>query len=151
MIYTATFTIERRYRHAPEKLFRAFADAEAKRQWFAGPKGAWQEKERVHDFRVSGSDRVRGVHKGGLESLFISRYHEIVPDRRIVYVYDMHLDGKLISVSLATIELLASEGGTRLVLTEQGAYLEGGEEAYRSRRDGTEQLMRALEASVNES
>jgi uncharacterized protein YndB with AHSA1/START domain len=151
MIYTATFTIERLYRHAPAKVFRAFANPEAKQQWFVGPKDAWQERERVDDFRVGGSDRLRGVHKTGLESLFVSRYHEIVPNRRIVYVYDMHVDGALISVSLATIELEEKDGGTRLVITEQGAYLEGGEQAYRSRVEGTEQLIRALDAMMNAS
>jgi hypothetical protein len=63
----------------------------------------------------------------------------------------MHIDGKLISVSLATIELEASDGATRLILTEQGAYLEGGEAAYRSRKEGTEQLIRALDASLQGS
>ena len=149
MIYTGTFTIERLYRHAPEKVFRAFADPEAKRAWFAGPKGEWQEGERVHEFRVGGSDRVSGTHKGGMTSLFVSRYHEIVPNTRIVYVYDMHVGGKLISVSLATIELEKASGGTRLVLTEQGAFLDGGEPAYRSRKEGTEYLMGALGASLD--
>jgi len=149
MIYTATFTIERQYRHPPEKVFRAFADPRAKQAWFTGPKESWQERERTHDFRVGGTDRVRGVHKGGRESLFVSRYHVIVPHRRIVYVYDMHVDGKLISVSLATIELDEIGGGTRLVLTEQGAFFDDGEPAFRSRKEGTEELMRALDASLD--
>ena len=35
---------------------------------------------------------------------FDSLYYDIVPDERIVYSYEMHLDDKRISVSLATIE-----------------------------------------------
>jgi hypothetical protein len=42
-----------------------------------------------------------------------------------VWSYEMHLDGRRISVSLATIEISSVPGGARLVLTEQGAYLDG--------------------------
>jgi uncharacterized protein YndB with AHSA1/START domain len=48
-----------------------------------------------------------------------------VPDQRIVYTYDMHMDDKRISVSLATIELEPAGKGTRLIFTEQGAFLDG--------------------------
>ena len=149
MIYTATFSIERFYRHAPEKVFRAFAVAEAKEQWFAGPKDQWKELEREMDFRVGGVERVRGVHQTGFESFFDCRYHQIVENRRIVYVYDMYVNKQLISVSIASIELEPKDGGTRFLLTEQGAYLEGGEQAYRSRKEGTEGLMRQFEAALD--
>lgn len=33
---------------------------------------------------------------------FVATYHEIAANERLVYVYDMHVDGVLISVSLAT-------------------------------------------------
>ena len=36
-----------------------------------------------------------------------ARYQDIVPNERIIYSYDMHLDDKRISVSLATVELEA--------------------------------------------
>ena len=149
MIYSATFSIERFYRHAPEKVFRAFADPEAKAKWFAGPKGQWKELTREVDFRVGGQERVRGVHKTGFESFFDCRYHQIVENRRIVYVYDMHVNKQLISVSIATLEMEPKDGGTRFLLTEQGAYLEGGEAAYQSRKEGTEGLMRQLEAALD--
>ena len=47
------------------------------------------------------------------------------PDGRIVYAYDMHLEGTRISVSLGTVELEPEGDGTRLTYTEQGAYLDG--------------------------
>jgi uncharacterized protein YndB with AHSA1/START domain len=63
-------------------------------------------------------------------------FYDIVPDRRIVYAYDMHLDQRRISVSLATIEFLAVAGGTRLVLTEQGVFLDGYDDIA-GREEGT--------------
>ena len=48
-----------------------------------------------------------------------------MPDRRIVFSYDMHLDGEHDSVSLTTVELEPDGGGTRLTFTEQGAFFDG--------------------------
>ena len=52
-------------------------------------------------------------------------YQDIVDDRRIVASYDVRIDGQRVSVSLMTIELAHIPDGTRLVLTEQGAFLDG--------------------------
>ncbi|MBV8652023.1 MAG: SRPBCC domain-containing protein, partial [Alphaproteobacteria bacterium] len=70
---------------------------------------------------------------------------DIVPDERIIYSYDMHLDDKRISVSLATIELKPAGAGTRLVFTEQGVFLDGYDDAG-SRERGTQGLLDKLGA-----
>jgi uncharacterized protein YndB with AHSA1/START domain len=70
-----------------------------------------------------------------------------VPNQRIIYSYDMHLDKQRISVSLATIELTPVSGGTQLVLTEQGAFLDGYDDAGQRER-GTHALIDALGAFV---
>jgi hypothetical protein len=46
----------------------------------------------------------------------------------------MSLDQTLISVSLATVELKAEATGTRLVVTEQGAWLDGYDDGERELR-----------------
>ncbi len=43
-----------------------------------------------------------------------ARYQDIVPDQRIVYSYDMHLDDRRISASLGTVQIEPTDGGTRL-------------------------------------
>ena len=48
----------------------------------------------------------------------------------------MHLDERRISVSLTTIEFFAVAGGTRLVLTEQGVFLDGYDDIA-GREEGT--------------
>jgi uncharacterized protein YndB with AHSA1/START domain len=70
-----------------------------------------------------------------------------VPDRRIVYAYAMHLDDVKISVSLATIEFAGAGAGTRLVVTEQGAFLDGYDDAG-SREHGTGGLLDKLEVAL---
>lgn len=62
-------------------------------------------------------------------------YQDIVPAEGIVYTYDMHLQETRISVSLATVEFKrVGDNDTRLVFTEQGAFLDGHE--FRAQRAG---------------
>ncbi len=123
-----TFTLERTYPAAPARVFAAWGDVELKTRWFIGPEG-WKELARELDFRVDGRELLRGRHGSGMETLFTARYHDLVRDERIVYVYDMHLDGKHHSVSLASVELSREGRGTRLVFTEQVVFLDGTEGA----------------------
>jgi hypothetical protein len=57
----------------------------------------------------------------------------------------MKMDGQRISVSLATVEIAGTPGGTKLVLTEQGAFLDG-LDTNDQRREGTEQFLDSLAA-----
>jgi len=138
----STFTLERTYDASPPRVFAAFADPEQKVQWFAGP-DEWSLDEFEVDFRVGGREVNRGARKGGPIHNFEARYYDIVQDERIVYAYEMHLDDERISVSLATIQLEPAGDGTRLVLTEQGAYLDAFDDPT-LRETGTGDLLEAL-------
>jgi uncharacterized protein YndB with AHSA1/START domain len=140
----ATFTLERTYDAAPARVFAAFADPEQKAAWFAGPP-EWPLAAFEVDFRVGGREMNRGGPKDGPMHSFDALYYDIVPDERIVYSYEMHLDDKRISVSLATIELAPAADGTRLTLTEQGAYLDDFDDP-KLRETGTWDLLEALGA-----
>ena len=141
-----TFVIERSYSAAPARVFFALSNKEAKSKWFVGP-DEWGQERYEMDFRVGGREINSGGPKGGPVHTFQAFYQDIVPDQRIVYSYDMHLDHKRISVSLATIELKPEGTGTKLILTEQGAYLDDFDEPS-MRRQGTEDLLDALGASL---
>jgi uncharacterized protein YndB with AHSA1/START domain len=143
----ATFTIERTYSAAPARVFAAFADPRAKAAWFGGP-ATWERGAHELDFRVGGRERLSGGPKGGTVHTFDCVYHDIVPNERIVYSYDMHLDQRHISVSLATIEIKPAGKGTRLVFTEQGAFLDGYDDAG-SREEGTRGLLDKLGAALD--
>jgi uncharacterized protein YndB with AHSA1/START domain len=78
---------------------------------------------------------------------FDGLYQDIVPDERIVLTCDMHLDDRLISVSLTTIELRPAGSDTRLIFTEQGAFLDGYDDAGQ-REEGTHEWLDALGAEL---
>jgi uncharacterized protein YndB with AHSA1/START domain len=142
----ATFVIERTYAATPARVFAAFASRAAKASWFQGP-AEWGPSEHELDFKVGGRERVRGGPKGGPIHSFDARFQDIVPDQRIISSYDMHLDDKRISVSLATVELKPAGAGTRLIYTEQGAFLDGYDDAG-SREHGTRALLDNLDAAL---
>ena len=99
------FTIERSYEASPARVFAAWATKEAKSRWFHGPDD-WNASEHILDFRVGGHERVSGGSPGGEVHTFECRYHDIVPDERIVSTYEMYADDVRTSVSLAALELV---------------------------------------------
>lgn len=142
----STFVVERIYDASPTRVFHAFADPAAKSRWFTHP-DEWVSGAGTMDFRVGGHETVSGGRKDGPVHSFSAIYQDIVPNERIVYTYDMHMDDVRTSVSLATIELFPEGDGTRLVMTEQGAFLDDYDDA-RSREEGTELLLDALGAAL---
>lgn len=138
-----TFTIERTLDASPERVFEALSNHDIKMKWFVGPP-SWKPGERSMDFRIGGKEHVSGTHAGGMTSVFDATYQDIVPNERIVYVYEMTVNGKKISTSLATFEIVSDGKKTKLVLTEQGAYFGEGHAA--SRFEGTQGLMDQLVA-----
>jgi uncharacterized protein YndB with AHSA1/START domain len=141
-----TFVIERHFAAAPARVFSAWADVELKSRWFGGGAG-WNLEAREFDFRPGGHELLRGRWQSGMVTEFRARFADIVPDRRIVYTYEMRLDGKRISISLATVEIEPDGSGTRMSVTEQGAFLDGYDDAG-SRQRGTASLMDRFAASL---
>jgi uncharacterized protein YndB with AHSA1/START domain len=141
------FHLERTYDATAEQVYRALSDEAAKNRWFYGPQG-WRPIERFMDFRVGGRERAKGRFEGGVTTTFDAIYYDIVPRERIVYTYEMHLDERKISVSLATLQIKpAGEGRTTLLVDEQGAFLDGYDDAD-SRERGTGDLLDKLGASL---
>jgi uncharacterized protein YndB with AHSA1/START domain len=139
----ATFVVERTYDASPARVFAAWADPAAKARWFGGYDED-AEGEFELDFQVGGQEINRSrVDDDGPVYAFDARYQDIVPGHRIVYAYNMYLGETLISVSLATVELQPEGPGTRLIFTEQGAFLDGHDEPSK-REQGTGSLLDAL-------
>jgi uncharacterized protein YndB with AHSA1/START domain len=138
----ATFTIERTYGAAPARVFAALSTKEAKAKWFGGPP-EWTRSKWELDFRVGGREVNAGGPPGGPEHIFVAQYLDIVENARIIYAYDMFEGEKKLSVSLATFELAPAGKGTRLTLTEHGAFLDGHEDPA-LREHGTRWLLDKL-------
>jgi uncharacterized protein YndB with AHSA1/START domain len=148
-VHHATFVIERQYLATPAQVFTAWSQPAAKARWFCGGE-KWTQRTREMEFRVGGHERLVGAWAGGPVSTFVSCYQDIVSNQRIVYSYDMHLDENRISVSLATIEFKAEGTGTRLIVTEQGVFLDDFDNSA-AREVGTKLLLDQLGLALQNS
>jgi uncharacterized protein YndB with AHSA1/START domain len=145
----ATFHLERTYDAPVARVWKALTDETAKQKWFGGTPGSWELLERHMDVRIGGRERLKGRWEGGVVSTFDATYHDVIPNERLIYTYDMHMDDRKISVSLATMQLKTAGAGTTLKVTEQGAFLDGYDDAG-SREHGTGFLLDALGASLRD-
>jgi uncharacterized protein YndB with AHSA1/START domain len=143
----AAFHLERSYEAPVARVWKALTDEHAKAKWFSGPQRRWELIERHIDVRVGGTERLKGRFDGSVVSTFDAVYHDVIANERLVYSYVMHLDDRKISVSLATLQLTADGTRTTLKMSEQGAFLDGYDDAG-SREHGTSLLLDALGAAL---
>ena len=141
-----TFVLERGYAAPVAAVFRAWADPKRKARWFAGSLDALGNGYDL-DFRVGGREVNRGGPPGGPVFTYTAEFRDIVDGQRIVSTTEMLADGTRISLTIATVEFHDEDGATRLVLTEQGAYLDG-HETPAQRQHGTGELLDSLGASL---
>ncbi|GAB3267284.1 SRPBCC family protein [Kineosporia babensis] len=139
-----TFVVEKVYPARPSRVYFALSDQKAKKAWFSHPESAVVEE--VWDFRVGGTEINHG-RLNDFEHRFVATYHDIVENERIVYSYEMYVNGVKLSVSQTTIEIRAEGEGTRLVFTEYGAFLDGNDNV-KDREHGTGVLLDLLGSSL---
>jgi uncharacterized protein YndB with AHSA1/START domain len=137
-----TFVIERLYDVPVAQVFKAWADPALKSRWFAGSPEALGAGYEL-DFRIGGREVNRGGPPGGPVYTYESEYRDIIPEQRIIYTYEMHADEARLSVSVATIEFRHRGASTQLILTEQGAFLDG-HDTVAQREEGTRTLLESL-------
>lgn len=144
-----TFVIERLLPASRKHAFRFFAEPDLKKRW-NDCHTSWTVLEDRFDFRAGGVEAKRWRTAGGDEQSFFAHYFDIVPAHRIIYAFDMGFRGERVSASLATIELSADGAGTRMLFTEQMAWL-GGREAMQIRIAGTGEGFDKLVGAVAET
>jgi uncharacterized protein YndB with AHSA1/START domain len=137
-----TFVIERTYNVSVGQVYRAWAEPKLKARWFAGSVDALDASYEL-DFRVGGREVNRGGPPGGPVYTYESQFRDIVPEERIIYTYEMYADKSRISVSVATVQFHDHDATTRLVLTEQGVFLDG-HDTVAQREEGTRTLLESL-------
>jgi uncharacterized protein YndB with AHSA1/START domain len=138
----ATFVIERAYPAPVERVWRALSDNDARDEWF-GAGEAFDIQEKSHEFRVGGHGMEEGQWHGGPRSRFESTYTDIVDLQRIVFTYDMWVDGRHMSTSLTTITLERDGDQTRLTYTEQAVHFDG-LDSVEGREEGSRGLLDQL-------
>jgi uncharacterized protein YndB with AHSA1/START domain len=113
----ATIVLERDYESSPSQVFAEFANPVVRAQWSA-PSG----DELIYDetaFKVGGRDVFRCGPKGAPKFQGETMYHLIVPSRCVISSETVEADGQHLAVSLNTLELKETAGGTKLKLTIQ--------------------------------
>lgn len=136
----STFTLERDYAAPIERVWRALSVKEEKTKWFGEPDN--QPENWTIDFREGGREYSSGEFHG-LISVFDATYLDIVEHERIVISYTMHFGDDKLSASLQSIQLEPTARGTRVLLTEHGAYFDGHDDG-KLRESGTAELLNAL-------
>ncbi|NLR96333.1 ATPase [Rhizobium sp. P38BS-XIX] len=119
-----TITIERHFKAPLPRVFSAWAIPEQKQQWF-GYHGDWKQLDFQLDFRTGGSESNRVASSDGVVHAYQARYIDVVQNERFIYAFDMMLDSKRISVSLATVNFIPTSDGTKMIFTEQVVFLDG--------------------------
>ncbi|ANK71298.1 MULTISPECIES: SRPBCC family protein [Ensifer] len=143
----SSFTIERSFKATPVEVFRAFSEPAAKERWFVNVEAGAQI---THDFRVGGRESGRFSVDDGTTYYDDTVYLDIVENRRIIFAYTMTQNDRRISASVATVDIQPAGTGTRLVFTEQVAFLDGLDK-LEYRRGGWEELMGALAKELGEA
>lgn len=123
-VHPSTIVIERGYEAAPARVFSAWSSPEALMRWGL-PGDDWEAAYERFDFREGGGVISRFGPKGGEVYVNETRYFEIVPNERIVSAGSMVSGGKRLFAGLLTVEFHAAGAGCRMVMTEQGVFLDG--------------------------
>ncbi|HVT35040.1 MAG TPA: SRPBCC family protein [Nevskiaceae bacterium] len=114
----STIRLHRVLRAAPEKIYRAFLDAEAKVKWL--PPNGFTAKVHHLDAKVGGSYRMSFTNFGnGQTHTFGGTYTELVPHERIRYT-DRFDDANLPGEMQVTITLKKVFCGTELSIVQEG-------------------------------
>jgi uncharacterized protein YndB with AHSA1/START domain len=137
-----TFVIERNYAAPIASVWHAITDTDARQHWFGGGPD-FDVHEQAHDFRVGGRATEAGQWRGGPTSRFESVYVDIVEGRRVVFTYEMWVNGAHLSTSLTTIVLEPEHDSTRLTYTEQAVHYDG-LDSIEGREEGTRGLLANL-------
>lgn len=115
---TGTVRLHRVLKAPPERVYRAFLNAEAMSKWLP-PNGF---TARVHhlDARVGGSFRVSFTNfTTEQEMAFGGEYLELVPNEKLSYT-DRFDDPNLPGVMTTTVSLVAVSCGTELNIVQEG-------------------------------
>ena len=146
----ADFTIEKIVPAQLANVFRAFAEQELKRKWFAGSGPKSMADYRL-DFRVGGQEggkfEIAEGPGAGLHQ-FAGTDIDIVEAERIVFAYTMARDGRVHSASLATVTFTPSEAGCKLTIIEQSVHF-APSDGPETRRGGVEAQFDALARPFN--
>ena len=110
-----TLRLERRFKAAPDKVFRAFTDPAILRTWW-GPPGFTTPRADL-DVRPGGAYAIDMQAPSGTIMRIRGTFREVVAPSRLVYTWAWQEGGYAGMATLVTLDFLADGAGTRLRLS----------------------------------
>lgn len=136
-----SFTLEQVYPNCRAHVWAAWTVREKKAAWFGDPRMEM-------DFRPGGFERS-SFRQGADLHVNETRYFEVREGERIVLAYSMAMNGRVHTVSLATLVFADENGGTRLSYTEQMCVIPPSD-GVEGRRQGWQSLFDGLGAYLRQ-
>jgi uncharacterized protein YndB with AHSA1/START domain len=123
-----SLTVERTFRAAPQRVWQAWTQAEALKQWFA-PNDAFKVEVIEVDVRVGGRYRIKMNAPDGEVHDVSGVYREVVPNERLVFTWAWRTTPE--RESLVTVALRPAGSGTALTLTHEQFFDESARDHHR--------------------
>lgn len=144
---TNTIRLHRVLRATPERVYRAFLDADAKAKWL--PPNGFTGKVHSLDARVGGSYRMSFTNfTTGKSHSFGGTYLELVPNELIRYT-DVFDDPNLPGEMQITVTLKQVTVGTELNIVQEGVpAIIPAEACYLGWQESLTQLAKLVEAEI---
>lgn len=140
-----TYVTERHLRGSPERVFRAWSNADDRKTWdFIGADAEVTEHEQ--EFRVGGRELTRFGPVGNPRFLSEGTFLEIIPNARFVEIGTFNVDDQVAAATVVTIEFLPDGEDTRLKLTDQSTFFYAPEETPQTREENWNGILDKLEA-----
>lgn len=144
-----TIVLHRVLRAPPERIYRAFLDADAKAKWL--PPDGFTGKVHEMDVKVGGGYRMSFTNfTTGQTHSFAGKYVELVPNERIRYT-DQFDDANLPGVMQVTVTLKPVLCGTDVQIVQEGVpEVIPAEMCYLGWQESLSLLARLVEAEVKQ-
>jgi uncharacterized protein YndB with AHSA1/START domain len=142
-----SFTITRTYAKCRAHVWSAWSDGPKKRRFLVGDDMKAEPSAFAFDFSVGGVERhlfdsPMGQHENR------TTYFDIADEERIVFAYSMSLNGRVHSVSVATVTFADAGGGTRVEFTEQITVI-GESDGAEGRTHGWKALLESVDKTLS--
>lgn len=126
------FELKRRFRASPERIFRAWTQPAALREWWCPP--GWQAGAIEIDLRIGGGYRIAMARAGSVgASVSVSgEFLDVRPPERLIYTWRWAGAFAELPVTQVTLELQKSGGVTLLTLRHEGFNEAGARQQHRS-------------------
>lgn len=125
------FELQRRFRASPERIFRAWTQPTALREWWCPP--GWIAADIDIDLREGGAYRIAMQRSGSGSSVLVNgRFIEIRIPQRLVYTWRWEGAFAEMPETLVTLELQGTEDETLLTLRHEGFDQGGTKQQHRS-------------------